>query len=424
MITVVGIGFESGDITAKGKKAIRGADLTVSRGKNRMASVHFSERFRDCESYAELDEKIAEFVISESDSGKNVVFLSVGDGFGDTAVKLIAEKREIVTVPGVADVITRNQDGSFMTYSAYDVDQTSVFDSSVSTLIYQIDDKFVCGDVKLALLKFYGEDTLVKMRVGKEIREVALEDIDREKIAQGSSIFIAGEKNFMKKKRYGFSDLLAIMRALTGENGCPWDKAQTHDSICIDMLEEAYEAVDAVKRGDIDDSIEELGDLILQSVFHADIAMREGEYDIFDILTGLCYKLVSRHTHIFGENKADNPDEALFYWEKAKAKEKSYSTFSEQIDRLPDNFPAALLLEKFIKKANKNGAAVTKEMLTDKISACASKTDEESVKTLLSASVMYGALCGYDAEIAMLDKFRQLKTASGENLTTEIVEKL
>ena len=78
----------------------------------------------------------------------------------------------------------------------------------------------------------------------------------------------------------------------------------------------------------------------------------------------------------------------------------------------------------FIKKANKNGAAVTKEMLTDKIAACLGKSDEESVKTLLSASVMYGALCGLDAEIVMLDKFRQLKTASGNDLTSEIVEKL
>ena len=425
MITVVGIGFESGDITAKGRKAINNADLVVSRGKNRKADVVFAELFKDCESFAELDQRIAEFVIKESDAGKSVAFLSVGDGFGDTAVKLIAKEREVEIIAGVADTRARNMDGSFMTYSAYDVNEFTVFDSSVSTLIYQIDDKFLAGDVKLVLLKFYAEDTPVTICSGKSRSVIALEDMDRVKIAQGSSVFIEGIKSFTLKKRFTFNDLLAIMRALTAPDGCPWDKAQTHESICIDMIEEAYEAVDAVQRGDVDDSVEELGDVILQAVFHSDIAMREGEYDVYDVLTGLCQKLVSRHTHIFGENKANNTEEALFYWDKAKAKEKSYQSFKDQINRLPETFPATLLLEKLVKKANKNGASITAEALVKKIGDNLGKTDKESVSTLLASAIMFSALCGLNAETVMLEKFRALKDGcDAENLTERLVDEL
>ncbi len=425
MIIVVGMGMESGDMTARGKKAVREADELYSRNKTKYRSVALCEQFKDCESYEELDEKIVEVLEDKAKTDKKIVFLSIGDGYSDTAIEKLSRKTEVTVIPGVADCRARGFSGSFATLSAYDIGDVTTIDSRLPLMIYQIDDKFVAGDVKLFLLKFYPADYCVTLFDGKDKRTLPLEDIDRIELKQGSSVYLAEACSLLEKKRFNWSDLLHIMGRLTAPDGCPWDRAQTHESICINMLEEAYEAVDAIKRDDPTDMQEELGDVILQSVFHADICEKEGGSDINDIIDALCKKLVGRHTHIFGTNKAKNADEALVYWEKAKADEKSYSTFKEQIDRLPDTFPATLLLQKFIKKANKNGATITAEQLKTKITERIEKEDKESVGTMLACAVMYAALKGCDPEVALLDVFSSLKALSGgEDLTADILKTL
>ena len=129
-------------------------------------------------------------------------------------------------------------------------------------------------------------------------------------------------KDELVKDNYSFDDLLRVIERLTGENGCEWDKKQTHKSILKNMLEEANEAHEAIVSGDINAMIEETGDVMLQALFHADIARREGAYTIDDVITVLTKKLISRHPHVFGGEKATNADEALAFWNNAKAKEK------------------------------------------------------------------------------------------------------
>lgn len=157
------------------------------------------------------------------------------------------------------------------------------------------------------------------------------------------------------KSRYGYGDLLHIMDRLTGEGGCPWDISQTHESIRINAVEEAYELVAAINMSDVDNMEEETGDLLLQSVFHAYIAEKNGEFTLEDVIDRLCRKLVSRHTHIFGGGKADNAAEALKSWDAAKAKEKNGKTLPKQLDDLSKDFPALLYAQKAIKKMVKAG---------------------------------------------------------------------
>ena len=123
----------------------------------------------------------------------------------------------------------------------------------------------------------------------------------------------------MKKTFYDVVELVAM---LTGKNGCPWDKEQTHKSIRKNMLEEAAEAAEAIDSEDIGSLIEELGDVLLQPVFHADIARRAGNFSIDDITTALYNKIYSRHTHVFGGDKALTAEDALAFWQAAKKKEK------------------------------------------------------------------------------------------------------
>lgn len=424
MIAVIGIGMETGDITVRGKRAMKEADEVYSRTTTRYKSVPLSEKCGDAESFEQLDERICEFLLSREKEGKKVAFLSVGDGYSDTAVKKLAALTQVEIIPGVADNRARQPGCDVLFVSAYDVEKTQI-DSRLPLVVYQIDGKDTASDVKLALMKFYDDETPVSLVCGGEVITALLCEIDRYKLSQGSSLFIEGDERLIGKKRYGFSDLLYIMKRLTAPDGCPWDRAQTHESIATNMLEEAYEAVDAINKGDSDNLREELGDVLLQTVFHSDMSEKEGDFDINDVINELCVKLVGRHTHIFGEDKATDPESALYYWEKAKAKEKHYSTLSEQIDRLPDNFPATMLLGKFVKKANKSGANVTEDELKKIIADNLFGSDCSSTEQLLSATVMLAALRGYSAEELMLKKFTELKgVTAAEDLEKAVKDKL
>lgn len=153
------------------------------------------------------------------------------------------------------------------------------------------------------------------------------------------------------EKKYNINDLLKIMEILRSPNGCPWDKVQTHESIKKSMIEESYEAIDALDKGDDKAFANELGDVLLQVVFHAQIAKERGAFDFDDIINEICTKLVTRHTHVFGKDKAGNEDEALTNWEKNKKKEKGLKTYTDMLKDVPHYYPALMRAEKVQKKA-------------------------------------------------------------------------
>ena len=126
----------------------------------------------------------------------------------------------------------------------------------------------------------------------------------------------------MDDRRKGFEDLVAIMARLRGPGGCPWDREQTHASLRSYLLEETYETLEAIDAGAPDRLREELGDLLLQVVFHAEMAREDGAFTIDDVVSGLAEKLVRRHPHVFGDARADTPDAVLTRWEAIKAEER------------------------------------------------------------------------------------------------------
>lgn len=199
--------------------------------------------------------------------------------------------------------------------------------------------------VKNKLIKLYGDVEIIA-----DGEKTGLSECDG-----ASEIYVPPQPEF-RKNRYNVIDAVRVTERLTWEDGgCPWDKAQTHESIRINMIEEAYEAVDAIDKKDVPNMREEFGDVLLQSVLQSDIARRAGEFDFADVCDELCKKLIGRHTFIFGEDSAQNPDEALNLWEKAKGAEKHYDTVKTQLSRLPDSFPALLYSQKTNKKLKKAG---------------------------------------------------------------------
>jgi len=157
------------------------------------------------------------------------------------------------------------------------------------------------------------------------------------------------------KTRFNFGDLVEIMYRLRDPDGCPWDRAQTNKSIRRNIIEEAYELVEAVDLDDGGKMCEEAGDVMLQSVLTAAIACEREMFDVNDVITGLCDKLISRHTHIFGKDKAESAEDALKFWDKAKAKEKHYGSVKDKIDSVPVTFGALMYANKVQKYIGKTG---------------------------------------------------------------------
>lgn len=156
-------------------------------------------------------------------------------------------------------------------------------------------------------------------------------------------------------KKYTFNDLLEIMRVLRSDNGCPWDKAQDHQSIKYALLEEACEAMEALDKKGSDAFSDELGDVLLQVVFHSQIGSENDTFTIDDVLNKVCTKLISRHTHIFGTDKSNSSDNALDIWEKNKKKEKGLMTQTEIMRDVCSCLPQLIRAEKVQKKAAKVG---------------------------------------------------------------------
>lgn len=145
--------------------------------------------------------------------------------------------------------------------------------------------------------------------------------------------------NFVRKARYDYADLLEIIRLLRSEDGCPWDKVQTHRSIRRGLLEEAYEAAEAI---DNDDSVllrEELGDVLMQVVFHADIESDAGRFTMDDVCDGVVKKLLFRHPHVFGDGREDSPESVLVSWDKLKRQEKGQKTVADSMDSVARSLP-------------------------------------------------------------------------------------
>ena len=157
--------------------------------------------------------------------------------------------------------------------------------------------------------------------------------------------------DFTKKDEYNIVDLLEIMALLRQPGGCPWDAKQTHESIKQNFIEETYEVIEAINKNDKDLLCEELGDIMMQVVFHAQIEKEQGSFDFDDICDGICKKLIVRHPHVFGDVEADTVDKVLSNWDEIKNKTKGRKTVADSMISVPRELPALMRATKLQKKA-------------------------------------------------------------------------
>lgn len=161
--------------------------------------------------------------------------------------------------------------------------------------------------------------------------------------------------DFQFKEKYDINDLLEIMRILRSENGCPWDREQDHKSIRKDFLEETYEVVEAIDTEDSELLLEELGDVLLQVVFHSRIEEEKGGFDFGDVADGICQKLIVRHPHVFGDVTAETSGEVLKNWNNIKQQTKGQETYSETLESVCTALPALMRAQKIGQRAKRAG---------------------------------------------------------------------
>ena len=250
--------------------------------------------------------------------------------------------------------------------------------------------------------------------------------------------------NFTRKPRYGYEDLLEIIRLLRSPEGCPWDSVQTHRSIRRGMLEEAYEAAEAIDTGDTALLKEELGDVLMQVVFHADIEKDAGHFTMDDVCDGVVKKLLFRHPHVFGDGQAETAERVGVSWEQLKRQEKGQKTAADTLDSVARSLPGTWRAEKLQKKAADAGFDWRS------VNGALDKLDEEvrelhrAVETngnvpeelgdVLFAAVKVGRFCGVDPEEALhgtcekfIRRFRAMEEAAarkGRELTELTLEEL
>lgn len=228
--------------------------------------------------------------------------------------------------------------------------------------------------------------------------------------------------DFQYKDAYNITDLIHIMRILRAPDGCPWDRVQTHESIRQNFIEETYEAVEAIDKGDSPLLKEELGDVLMQVIFHTLMEEEEGRFTFDDVCNDVCQKLIIRHPHVFGNIEADTPEEVLKNWDAIKMRTKEQTSTADSVDDVAASLPALMRAQKVQKRSAKSGmdfrsaedAAKKVPEEQQELFAAIDSGDkakiEEELGDLLFSVVNIARFAGVDAELALTrstDKFSQ-----------------
>lgn len=252
--------------------------------------------------------------------------------------------------------------------------------------------------------------------------------------------------NFKEKDNYGFDDLVEIVRVLRSPGGCPWDREQTHKSIRSNLIEETYEAVEAIDTEDTELLKEELGDVLLQVALHSEIESEKNSFNIQDVCDGICKKLIIRHPHVFGSVEADTTEEVLKNWDAIKMKTKSQKSQTQAMNSVSRALPSLMRSSKIQQKAAKAGfdwdsvdGAYDKLLeecgeLKSAIESGNGENQREELGDVLFSAVNVARFLGIDSEHALYDacdkfisrfsKVEQLAAQRGIDMKNASLEKL
>ena len=258
-------------------------------------------------------------------------------------------------------------------------------------------------------MEIYPDETAVYVRMADgTMAHTELFNLDRLKgYDHRTCALVTAEPDLTHLEWFDFDRLREVIEVLLGPDGCPWDREQTHRSLRPYIIEEAYEVVGAIDEDDPFHLYDELGDMLLQVLLHAEIAKKYGDFDIGDVITAIGEKMVSRHSHIFGSDEAGGSDEVSDLWTKNKMAERGQTTYTETMKDVTRSLPATLRASKLLKRLE--GACRTKDSLEDAVRAAKSAADavgcasdaEQAVGDALLKLVAAARAANVDPEIAL-----------------------
>lgn len=376
MIKIVGLGPGSiGDLTIKAIETMKSAKkvyLRTLRHPNvdyiREQGINFDtfdEMYDNASDFDSLYINIANTIVKEEDVVYGVPgHPLVAEKSVDHIINICKEnnmKYELITsisfIDAIISVMEIDPISGIKVVDGLQLEKQEP-DTNISNIVTQVYNKLVASNVKIKLMDYYDDEQKVYVIRGagvegiEKIEEVFLYEIDRLSwIDHLTSLYIPPCTN----QKYSFNDLINIIKRLRGEKGCPWDKEQTHTSLEKCLIEECYEVIDAIRTENVDNLCEELGDLLLQVVFHSEIAKDYDGFNIKDVTHNISEKMIKRHPHIFENESVSTSDEVLGNWEKIKMKEKSQENYTKVLKDIPINFPALLRAQKVQEKVKKVG---------------------------------------------------------------------
>ena len=429
MLNIIGAGTKKGEVTQDALAVLRAADAVFVRTAFHPSAEGLKEAgiafetldalYASSRSYDTFTEKAVRFLRVQA-RGKAVCYCVDGSAAEDRVAARLAQGKDVAVYQGVsksgAAAALAGVYGAYMSVAACDVQGRELVRPLV---VYDLADRALAADVKLLLAERFGDEAPALFVTGGRAERIALYEADRQDTYDLTCALVLPDEPLLEKKRFGLDDFLAIMRRLRAPGGCPWDSAQTHASIRINAIEEAYELVDAIDADDPDKMCEEAGDVLMQAAFHTLMEEERGHFTMTDVLTGLCRKLIDRHTHVFGQDAAAGADGALTVWEKNKMTEKHQATYSDAVNDVPAVFPALLRAQQIAKRTDKGGGkagtfAEEAALLTEQISAlgAAAERGEDVAAPLgeaLFTMVLLGRAAGGDCEQALLDTVKKMQ---------------
>ncbi len=440
MITIIGTGWAAGQLTLEAAEALRSGGRILLHTARCGCAAWLDEQGLDwasldalydaCEDFDEHARAAAAAVLEAAEGGDVTYCVAdVRDRTVPPILEAAGDRVRVIAGPPAEGPLLALLTGETRSVEASDWESFHLT-AREHCLIRELESRQLACEVKLRLMEVYPEQTDVwLMNGGQPPVKLPLYALDRaERYDHMTCALVRAERSVTALERYDFEHLNEIMRILCGPGGCPWDRAQTHESLRACMLEEAYEVIDAIDAGDTDHLYDELGDVLMQVAIHSELARRHGEFDITDVTTAICEKMISRHTHIFGGDRAEDPEQVLDLWARNKMAERGQSTRREAMEDIPRALPATLRAVKVLKRSAEAGlkdedAAALAERCAAKL-ACL--PEEQGTEAWLGEVLM--GVCGLarqmklDPELALNAAVKRFIARFGQ-VEAEIAEK-
>ena len=434
VLNVVSLGTGSAEyLTRGGEAALRGAMQLVLRTSRSPVAAFLTEQgfsfdtldslYEQCEDFDAFHQAAAVTLFSRLKDGD--LCYVVGDAAFDGTVfalqRLRPRELELKIVPGVslADCclsLVKRESGHVRIMSACELEESRLLPDE-PLLLCELYSRECAGDCKLKLMELLPDELPVTLIAGREedgslqTKEIPLMEMDRQPTYDHLSAVYVPAVPMEQRSRYNMDDLVRIMARLRSPEGCPWDREQTYESLLPYLLEESYEYIQAVREDDPDHMYDELGDVLLQVVFHAEIGRQHGDFDILDVTTAICRKMLERHPHIFGGASAETPEEVARNWEAIKRRQRGVTTVKQAMQEVSKGLSPAMRAGKVQQKAARAGYAFPEaEDALQAVCNAAVRAEEtlsrkhdpeKALGEMLFAAVNAVRLCGKNADIAL-----------------------